>query len=167
MFAPARTPTRNICAGELTAVAASRMMMTVNLFMAFGVFGVITYNNGASSRASLSAASRSGPAPAFTAGRYRAAGLLVRLEPFGHEAYASAVVDECRDLEVVFEAAVVHVRGADSGERIVDDQQFRVQEPARVTVYRCTRLVHLADERVRSCGRDGRIPAFGDHYLRP
>lgn len=50
----------------------------------------------------------------------------------GHAACEFAVVDEGVDLEIVLEAAEIHVCGADHREHVVDDQQFGVQEPRGV-----------------------------------
>ena len=68
-----------------------------------------------------------------------------------------AVVYERHRFEIVFEAAVIHVRRTHGDDAVVDDDRFGVQEPVAIAVNGDSRLDAFADIGVGGAPRDENV----------
>ena len=87
----------------------------------------------------------------------------VVFEDRSHAGRKFRIVDEGIDLEIVFETTEIHVRRADDGQPVVDNQQFGVQETGFVEEYFHPGFHHVVEVGVRRQVDDLRIGARREH----
>lgn len=67
-------------------------------------------------------------------------------EYFPHLLGKRGLVDKCVDLEIMLEAAEVHIGGTDAGQFVVCHHQFRVKESRFIEIDLDARLYHFIDK---------------------
>ena len=84
-------------------------------------------------------------------------------EYFSHLLGKRGLVDKCVDLEIMLEAAEVHIGGTDAGQFVVCHHQFRVKESRFIEIDLDARLYHFINERVSRHVRRTCVRTLGKH----
>ena len=84
-------------------------------------------------------------------------------EYFSHLLGKRGLVDKCVDLEIMLEAAEVHIGGTDAGQFVVCHHQFLVKESRFIKIDVDARLYHFINERVSRHVRRTCVRTLGKH----